>query len=133
LLYKYGITIAGAEFKSISNPIHIDNVRKACVADLAEEWKPKANDHVWLENSHYQSYLVLNLCRILHTVIVGDAVSKTSSALWVQDKFPQWAGLVKTAMDWKYGEKMSQKDSAIEFLWFAIEKVINTGWMPPSK
>jgi hypothetical protein len=27
------------------------------------------DDREWRSNSHYQSYLVLNLCRILHPVI----------------------------------------------------------------
>jgi hypothetical protein len=125
-LYKYGITLAGAEFKTISNPIHINDVKRACVADLNTEWEAKADDHEWLENSHYQSYLVLNLCRILHTVVVGDAVSKTFSALWVQRKFPEWSGLVQTAMDWEYGKKMNRKELAIEFLRFVIKNVNNS-------
>jgi len=123
-LYKYGTALVGPEFKTLSAPIDINDVRKACVADLFTEWMPKANDPEWLENSHYQSYLVLNLCRILHTIIRREATSKTASARWVQTKFPKWTGLVTNAMDWKYDAKMDEKEKVIEFLRFSIEKVM---------
>jgi len=122
-LYKNGIALIGPEFKTLGDRVNIDDVRKACAADLFTEWAPKINDPDWLENSHYQSYLVLNLCRILYTIIRGDAVSKTASAKWVQTEFPEWAGLVTTAMDWNYNLKIDEKEKAIAFLKFSIEKV----------
>lgn len=69
LLYKHGIPLVGPDFKTFVNPIDIEDVREACIRDLFEEWKAKMNDREWLSNSHYQSYIVLNLCRILYTVI----------------------------------------------------------------
>jgi len=124
-LYKYGIALIGPDFKTLAAQVNINDVRKASIKDLFTEWAPKINDPEWLENSHYQSYLVLNLCRILYTIICGDAASKTISAKWVQAEYPEWAGLVKIAMDWKYDIKMDQKEKAIEFLWFTINKVKN--------
>ena len=122
-LYKCSIAIIGPNFKTLTAPINIDDVRKACIADLFTEWAPKINEPEWLENSHYQSYLVLNLCRILHTVIRGDAASKSVSAKWVQNEYPEWSELVTIAMNWKYGAKMNEKERAIEFLRFTLNKV----------
>ncbi len=85
LLYQHGITLLGADFKTLVSPIDIIEVQKACIRDLFQEWEPKITDPDWLENSHYQSYLVLNLCRILYTVLVGSTGSKKVSARWVKD------------------------------------------------
>ncbi|HZY35550.1 MAG TPA: nucleotidyltransferase domain-containing protein [Mucilaginibacter sp.] len=124
-LYKYGIALTGPEFKTLCRPIDINDVQKACVADLFIEWQPKANDRKWLENSHYQSYLVLNICRILYVIFCAEAASKTVSARWVQCEFPEWSRLIGIALDWKYCMRMNEKEIAIEFLRFAIDKVKN--------
>jgi len=125
-LYKYGIALIGPDFKTLVGPVNINDVRKASIKDLFTEWMPKINDPEWLENSHYQSYLVLNLCRTLYTVICRDAASKTISAKWVQAEYPEWAGLVTIAMDWQYDVKMDEKEKVIEFLRFTIDKVKNS-------
>jgi len=128
-LYNYGIALIGPEFKTLAGQVNINDVQKASAADLFTEWMPKINDPDWLVNSHYQSYLVLNLCRILYTVICGIAASKTISAKWVQTEYPEWVGLVTIAMDWKYDVKMDEKEKVIEFLWFTIDKVENSEFM----
>lgn len=55
------------------------------------------NDLQWLSNSHSQSYLVLNLCRILYTIMRGAVASKSGSALWVKNEFcSEWQFLIET-------------------------------------
>lgn len=122
-LYKYGMALIGPEFKTLAEPINVADVRQACVKDLYQEWKPKIADIDYLNNSHYQSYLVLNLCRILHTVICGEPVSKTAAASWAQKEFPQWQTLIETAANWRYGKEMNQQKEAVEFIKFAISKI----------
>jgi len=124
-LYNYGIELIGPDFKTLVGPVNINDVRKACIEDLFTEWAPKINEPEWLENSHYQSYLVLNLCRILYTVICGYAVSKTNAAKWVQNTYPEWLGLIKICLDWKYDVKMHEKEKVIEFVGFVIDKINN--------
>jgi Aminoglycoside adenylyltransferase, C-terminal domain len=76
LLSRHGIALEGPDVNELIPPIDIQNVRQASARDLFQEWVPKIYDSAWLSNSHYQSYLVLNLCRILHTVIQGEPRSK---------------------------------------------------------
>lgn len=76
LLYQHGVSLIGSDFRDMFEPIDIIEVQKACIRDLFQEWEPKITDYEWLENSHYQSYLVMNLCRILYTVICGFAGTK---------------------------------------------------------
>src|SRR5262245_36901822 len=64
-LAKYGVALHGPDLNTLIPPLDLHEVRKASARGLFKEWKPKINDTKWLANSHYQSYLVLNLCRIL--------------------------------------------------------------------
>ena len=123
LLYKYGIVLLGSDFKTLIKPIHIKDVQKACVKDLFEEWEPKINDKKWLSNSHYQSYLVLNLCRILYTVICAEVTSKNVSTAWVKEKYPEWKNLIETAENWHYGIEMKRTSETIKFIKFVINEV----------
>jgi len=135
LLSKHGITLAGAEFNDLIPRIDIDSVRRASARDLFQEWVPKIGDDVWLSNSHHQSYLVLNLCRILHTVIQREPRSKKIASEWAKATYPQWKGLIEEAERWVYGDKMNRKADAAAFLQFALERVNDTkllaGWSPP--
>ena len=114
----------GADFKDLSAPIDITDVQKACVRDLFQEWEPKIRDYEWLDNSHYQSYLVLNLCRILYTVMEGTAATKTESAGWVKKKFGlPWSRLIEDAQSWNYSKEMASRDEAIAFIKFTIGQI----------
>jgi predicted nucleotidyltransferase len=80
LLYNYGITLYGPEFKTLVNePINIKKIKEACIEDFYKEWEPKINDNEWLSNSHYQSYIVLNICRILYTINKMELENKQKS------------------------------------------------------
>ncbi len=120
LLYHHGIAIKGPEFKELVKPIDIHDVQKACVKDLFKEWEPKLREPEWLDNPHYQSYLVLNLCRILNTVSNATVLSKKKSAEWVKDKFPEWKNLIDEAERWQYGKEMKRKEETLNFLRFVI-------------
>jgi predicted nucleotidyltransferase len=123
LLYNYGKAIVGPEFGELVQPIKIQDVQQACVRDLFKEWEPKLRELEWLDNSHYQSYLVMNLCRILNTVMNATTLSKKKSAVWVKQEYPKWKELIQTAGDWHFGTEMKQKDKTLEFLKFVIKEV----------
>ncbi len=124
-LAKYGIALVGPDFNTLIPPIDMQEVRKASARDLFQEWEPKINDHEWLSNSHYQSYLVLNLCRILHTVVGGEPGSKKAAAEWTKSTYPEWQDLIEEAERWEYGVEMNRQNDAIAFITFAVEKVEN--------
>ena len=124
LLYKHGIALIGPDTKKLLQPINIKDVQKACIRDLVKEWKPKMADPTYLRNSHYQSYVVLNLCRILYTVLCGTTASKKDSAAWVKNEFaPQWRDLIQTAENWKYGTEMNLQEETVAFIQFVTDTV----------
>lgn len=122
LLYKYGVTLYGKDSKDLLNPIDIEGVRMACIRDLHEEWEPKVNDPDYLNNPHYQSYVVLNICRILYAVRNSELASKTRSAEWVSGKFEQWRELINAAKSWEYGEEMNYEGETRKFIQFAVDQ-----------
>lgn len=126
LLSKHGIALAGPDFKELVPAIEIDSVRRASAQDLFQEWVPKIDDVEWISNSHYQSYLVLNLCRILHTVIRGEPGSKRVAGEWAKATYPQWKSLIEDAERWTYGDTMKRQVDAVAFLRFAVERVNET-------
>jgi len=121
-LYKYGIALIGPDFKTLIEPINIADVQKASIRDLYKEWEPKIIDTTYLEDSHQQSYVVLNLCRILYTVMCNDAVSKRVATSWAKKEYPQWKDLIETADSWHYGLQMERGDEVVGFVKFAIAK-----------
>ena len=126
LLSKHGIALEGPAFTELVPPIHIDSVRRASARDLFQEWVPKIDDAEWLANSHYQSYLVLNLCRILRTVISGEPASKKVAGEWAKSTYPEWKSLIEEAERWAYGDAMNRQVDTVAFLRFALERVNET-------
>jgi hypothetical protein len=126
LLSKHGIPLEGPDFNELVPQIDIHTVRQASARDLFQEWAPKIDDSVWLSNSHYQSYRVLNLCRILHTVIHGQPGSKKAAARWAKGMYPLWKNLIDEAERWGYGDEMKRQADAVSFLRFAVDRVNET-------
>jgi len=86
---------------------------------------PKINDEKFLDNSHYQSYVVLNLSRILYTIANSAAVSKKVAANWAKEKYPQFANLIQTAQAWHYGIEMDRRLETAEFIKFVVTSTEN--------
>src|SRR5579862_2857030 len=123
LLSRHGVALEGPDFNELIPPIDIHDVRQASARGLFQEWAPKIDDSAWLSNSHYQSYFVLNLCRILHTVIHGQPGSKKVAGQWAKATYPQWENLIEEAERWVYGEQMKRQADAVAFLRFAVARV----------
>lgn len=126
LLSQHGIALEGPAFNELIPPIDIHDVRRASARDLFQEWVPKIDNAAWLSNSHYRSYLVLNLCRILHTVICGELGSKKVAGQWAKAAYPQWQDLIEEAERWAYGDEMKRQAEAVAFLRFAVDRVNET-------
>jgi predicted nucleotidyltransferase len=124
LLYNYGITIYGPEFKTlVKEPIEIKEIQEACIKDFYKEWMPKINDHEWLTNSHYQSYLVLNICRILYTIHESETANKQKSCEWVKMNYMEWEKIIDEAERWNYGKIMDKEKEVKEFIKFTEKTV----------
>jgi len=127
-LWHYAIPLVGADFKTLTDEVDIAEVQKACIRDLFTEWEPKKRDPSWFrDDSHYESYFILNLCRILYTVMNKSAGSKQVAAAWVKSNYgAPWADVVSLAESWRYGMDLNLRATALAFLDFVIGEVSNT-------
>lgn len=123
LLSKHGVPLYGPEFSTLAPPISVADVQRACVRDLLSEWLPKINDNSWFASSHHQSYLVLNLCRILYTAIAGEVGTKKTAAAWAKATYCEWKALIEAAERWSYGDEIDHRDGAAAFVTFSAKKV----------
>lgn len=124
LLQEFGITIYGVSYKNLINPINIIEVQKACIRDLFEEWEPKIRHPQALKNEHIQSYVILNLCRILYTTFNSELSSKNTSSTWVKSTYsPEWRNLIQEAENWRYGKDMNRIEETKEFIKFTIKQI----------
>jgi len=123
LLYKHGITLLGPDIKNLIQPVNIEDVKKACIRDLHQEWESKISEPKYLENNHYQSYVVLNLCRILHTVIKSSMTTKSGAATWVKKKYSEWESLIEEAERWGYGKRINKQKDVINFIKFVLKEI----------
>ncbi len=127
LLYRHGIALHGPEIRELMRPVDIVDVQKASIRDLFQEWEPKSKDEHWFRNSHYATYFILNLCRILYTVMNKEAGSKSRAAAWVKARYGEpWKSLILTAENWHYGLEVDLYTRAIDFLNFVIGEVSQT-------
>lgn len=126
LLHKYGLALLGPDAKTLLKEPSIDQVKKACVKDFYKEWEPILRNKEWLNEAHYQSYVVLNLCRILYTVINSDEGSKKLAPSWVITRFPEWANLVQAAEEWKYSDEFAHQEEVMKFIRFVKQQIDTT-------
>ena len=126
-LYNDSLPLVGPGFRELAEPVDIEEVRKACVRDLFQEWVPKKSNMAWFRDSHHESYLVVNLCRILHTVLCSSAGSKETAAIWAAEYCGErWRRLICSARRWHYGVDLSIRDEALDFLDFVVSEVSKT-------
>ncbi len=127
-LHSHSIALFGPSFKKLLPPVDVEDVQKACVRDLFQEWVPKKFTPEWFKDSHHEAYFILNLCRILHTVICSVVGSKKMAASWVQENYGErWRDLVGSAQEWQYGIELDARQEAMDFLDFVISEVSKTG------
>lgn len=131
-LSLYGIALYGPDFCTLLPPIRLSDVKRASARDLFTEWKPKISDREWLANPHHQSYLVLNICRMVHTVIGDGPSSKKVAAQWVRSTYPQWSMLVDEAERWVYGKMMGHQDEVVQFVQWAVGLMKEKGFLGQS-
>jgi len=81
-LHNCGITIAGLPIRSITNPVAPDDLRKEIRDTMLGRGRIILENTDATNNRFYQSYLVLNYCRMLHNLHTGTIESKEKGMIW---------------------------------------------------
>ncbi len=99
ILRERGIVLAGPDPRTLIDPISPNELRRAVREILRGWWAPMLADSTRLQSRGYQSYAVLTMCRMLHTLRYGTVVSKPIAARWAQATLGErWVALIERAL-----------------------------------
>lgn len=119
---KHGLILAGPDPTTLIDPVSSRDLRQA-VLDLRWWWELQLTDTSRVEQSGYQAYAILTMCRILYTLEHGDIVSKPTAARWVQrNRCKHSAELVERALAWRPGMPMDHLDETLDFIRFTLAR-----------
>jgi len=98
ILREQGIVIAGPGPRTLIEPVHPDDLRRAVKEFLREWWSPMLDNPVRLQSAEYQAYAVLTMCRAFYTLKNGTIASKPVAARWARETLNQrWVPLIERA------------------------------------
>ena len=77
-----------------------------------------------LNDSHFQAYTALTLCRILYREKNENVASKKVAAIWVNKVYGhRWEPLINTAQNWHYGQEMKEAEKILDFIKFISQEL----------
>jgi len=125
VLYESGIALVGPDPKILINhPINIELVREASRKDFHQEWEPLLKDSSSLQDSHFQAYVILTLCRILHRAKNDKVASKKVASAWVKKLYSKtWHHLIEAAENWQHGQEMNKIEETLNFIRFISTEI----------
>jgi hypothetical protein len=94
-LYNKGIAIAGPPASGITNPVDPNDLRREIRNTMLGWGRVIFNNPDEINNRFYQSYLVLNYCRMLHDLHTSTIDSKLTGMIWAKKNLDHnWADLI---------------------------------------
>ena len=128
VVQEKGRKLYGPDFKTLIVPVSQQEF-VAWVKAQVEEWREYV---VHTRASRpYQAYTILTMCRALRAVETGEQVSKKAAARWAQARFPEKAGIIQKALDWRedYRNQAVEPETtypeAVNFVEFAADFIKN--------
>lgn len=110
---EHGVALAGSDPATLVDPIPVDMLRQEIRAVMRDWWQSILTNPAQLNNRFYQTYAVLNYCRMLHDLATGTVGSKRAGAEWVKATLdPAWAGLIDRAWDGRPDPARSSRQPA---------------------
>jgi hypothetical protein len=122
ILRGHGVVLFGPAPDTLIDPISAADLRRASRETLQRWWLPQLDDTHRLQQSGYQAYAILTMCRIQYTVAHGAVVSKPVAARWLQEREPHWAQLVEGALRWRNGQPLDRLDDLLAFIRFTLQR-----------
>jgi hypothetical protein len=121
ILRERGAVVAGPDPKTLIDEIGPEELRQA-VVDLLWWWELQIADTALIEQSPYQAYAILTMCRMLYTMVHGEIVTKQVAAEWAMEVLEErWLTLIEEALAWRPPEQMDRMPDTLEFIRFALE------------
>jgi len=125
VIRERGIVLAGPAPRTLIDPVHPDDMRRAVLVTLREVWPRRFHDPIELHPRGYRSYIVLTGCRMLYTLEYGSVASKPVAAWWAQEALgARWAVLIAWAVEARRDPHSGELDNlreVQEFIQYVID------------
>jgi predicted nucleotidyltransferase len=112
VVQEKGQKLYGPDFKTLIEPISKDEFVQ-WVKQQVEDWRE------YVTHTHdsrpYQAYTILTMCRALRAFETGEQVSKRAAARWAQARFPEKAGIIQKALEWRQDHRNRAIDHAATY------------------
>ncbi|HET7089175.1 MAG TPA: aminoglycoside adenylyltransferase domain-containing protein [Anaerolineae bacterium] len=127
---EHGVALAGQRPKTLVDPIPVETLRREIMATIRDWGQQILDKPETFNNRFYQTFIVLNYCRMLHDLHTGNTGSKRAGAEWAKATLdPSWAGLIDRAWDGRPDPALSVRQpadpkdfkSTLEFIQYIIE------------
>jgi hypothetical protein len=126
---EHGVTLAGPSPATLVDPIPVEALRQEIMQTISGWGQEILAESEHFNNRFYQTFIVLNYCRMLHDLHTGFPGSKRAGAEWAKATLdPSWARLIARAWDGRPNPALSVRQpadpadfrSTLEFVKYAI-------------
>ncbi len=124
VIQEKGRKLFGPDFKTLIEPVSKEEFVQ-WVKQQVEEWREYVTHTRY--SRPYQAYTILTMCRALRAFETGEQVSKRAAALWAQARFPEKAGIIRQALEWRQDYRNQAIDheatygEAVKFVGFTAD------------
>jgi hypothetical protein len=131
VLREKGITLAGQAPESLIDQIPVELLRKEIKETIVGLGQMITDDPEQFNNRFFQTFIVLNYCRMLHDLQAGRPSTKRAGAEWAKINLDSsWHGLIDRAWSGRPFPEVSMRQpadskdfqSTLDFVRYIIEK-----------
>lgn len=128
---EHGVALAGQNPASLVDPIPVELLRREILATIRVWGRQILDEPERFKNRFYQTFIVLNYCRMLHDLHTGRTASKRAGAEWAKVTLdPFWVGLIDRAWHGRPNPALSVRQPAdpedfkltLEFIRYIIKE-----------
>ncbi|HTX92164.1 MAG TPA: aminoglycoside adenylyltransferase domain-containing protein [Anaerolineales bacterium] len=132
VLSEKGIALAGPALETLVDPVPLEELKRANRALLTDWAGVMLERPAEMNTRGYQSYVVLTMCRMLHTHQNGVLVSKPAASEWARKTLePGWLPLIEHAWAGRHdpGGEMHPEDvqGTLEMIRYTLKIIAGEG------
>ena len=116
-----GETIVGPPPREIGPEITDEAFRRAVEFQL-EAWTEDVRAPWVAYVPAHQGYIVVTICRALHTLSTGEQTSKEEAVAWAAERFPAWSDFVNDALAQYRADLTEQHMATVAFVDYAASE-----------
>jgi len=106
---EHAFVVAGPDPRILIDPITPSELN-ACIRDYVSLFPGLVRDNAPRQGS--DAYVVLTMCRALHTKFMGETTTKRAAAEWAAREYPKWRDMITQSQQWRLAADNEAMNSA---------------------